>query len=117
MDALREEDLRETLAAIRELAHSACHLADLAARMTRRCEDPELLDASRAATEASLRAAEGAFALEDALETDLDHAAVLWLSVETLASSQYAVQAAREAVESALALVMGQSASPRRHRA
>lgn len=110
---MREEDLHETLQAIRELAHSACHLANLAARLTRGSEDREALLASHAALEASTRAAESAFALDDAFRTGIDPAAVMWISLETLETSQQAVRLAREAVEAALAIAMSAPARRR----
>lgn len=103
---MREEDLHETLRAIRELAHSACHLANLAARLTRASQEPEARAASLAALEASTRAAERAFALDDALRSEMEPAAALWISLETLETSQHAVRLAREAVEAALSVVM-----------
>lgn len=104
---MREEDLHETLRAIRELAHSSCYLANLASRLTRDAKDPDALAASHAALEASTQAAESAFTLDDALRTEMDAAAILWLSLETLEVAQRAVRLAREAVEAALALTMG----------
>ena len=103
---MREEDLHETLRAIRELAHSACHLATLAARLTRGSQDRETLVASEAALQASTRAAESAFALDDAYRSEMDPAAVLWISLETLETAQHAVRLAREAVEAALGVAM-----------
>ena len=62
--------------------------------------------ASQAALEASTRAAESAFALDEAFRSDMDAAALLWTSLEALEASQQAVGFAREAVEAALALSM-----------
>lgn len=103
---MREEELHETLRAIRELAHSACHLANLAGRLTRGSQDADAVGASQAALEASTRAAQSAFALDDAYRGGVDPAAILWISLETLDASQHAVRLAREAVEAALAVTM-----------
>lgn len=103
---MREEDLHDTLRAIRELTHASCHLANLAARLTRDAPHPDAVAAAEAAFEASLRAAEGAFTLDDAFRSGCDSAAVLWLALEALETSQHAIRASREAVEAALAVVM-----------
>lgn len=103
---MKRDDLQETLLAIRELAHSSCHLANLAARLTRGSDDPDAARASQAALEASTLAAESAFTLDDALRGELDPSTIQWISMETLDHAQHAVRQARESVEAALYLLL-----------
>lgn len=108
---MKDLDLQETLRAVRELASASCHLANLSARLTLGSEESEAVRASEAALHASSLAAEGTFALDDALKSNTDPAALLWLSLETMEGAQAAVRTAREAVEVALAHLMNAPSS------
>lgn len=98
--AVRTEEVFEAVKAARDLAHLACHLADVAARMTERHQDANAARAGLTAREASIRAAESAFSLDQASEPELDEPAQLWLALDAVAVAQDAIDLAREALES-----------------
>lgn len=99
---VRSRDLDEAISAARELSHAACYLADIASRATRTSHLPESANAGRVALEASVRAAQASFALDDASRGDIEAAAILWLAIEAIAVAEETIALAREALESML---------------
>lgn len=92
----------DAITAARELSHAACHLADIASRATNSAQLPEQARAGRLALEASVRAAQASFTLDDAARSEIESAAILWLAVDAIAIAEETIALAREALETML---------------
>lgn len=103
----REGDPRVAVRAAREVAHAASYLASEAAALARAFEDHGALDASIAASEASIRAANRAFELDEkgrAIGHEAPHVRdAIQTAAHALEAAHDALASARRALEAAAA--------------
>lgn len=93
------EPIAVLLQAVKETARSACHLADVAARVVPHGRDGCAEAAAYASLEAGLRASRALFALEDSLACRPDGPGVLADALCALEAAEDALHAAHVAVE------------------